>query len=149
MRVFIASDHAGFDYKKELIPFIESIGCEVVDCGADKLNEEDDYPEFISKVARRVSDDPDNVKGVILGGSGQGEAMLANRFNGVRAAVYNADNLDIIRVSREHTDANILSIGARFVTLEHTKEAVKLWLETKFPRQEKYARRIAQAENYP
>ena len=149
MKIYIASDHAGFDYKKELIPFIESLGNDVIDCGADELNEEDDYPEFISEAARGVSGDPDNIRGVILGGSGQGEAMLANRFKGVRAAVYNTENLDIIRASREHNDANILSIGARFITLEHAKEAVKLWLETEFPKQEKYARRIAQAERYP
>lgn len=149
MKIYIASDHAGFDYKKELIPFIESLRVEVIDCGADKLNEEDDYPEFIGKAAREVSKDQSNAKGIILGGSGQGEAMLANRFKGVRAAVYNTDNLDLIRLSREHNDANILSIGARFVTLEQAKEAIKLWLEAPFSKQEKYARRIAQAEKYP
>ena len=108
MKIYIASDHAGFDYKKELIPFIESLRVEVIDCGADKLNEEDDYPEFMGKAAREVSKDQSNAKGIIVGGSGQGEAMLANRFKGVREAVYNTDNLDLIRLSRYHNYANIL-----------------------------------------
>jgi len=146
MKIFIASDHAGFEYKKELIPFIASLGAEVVDCGANVLDKDDDYPEFISKAAQGVSNDSENAKGIILGGSGEGEAMLANRFKNVRAAVYNAENMDIIRLSREHNDANILSIGARFVSLTHAKEAIKLWLETEFPGEDRYARRIKQAE---
>ena len=146
MKIYIASDHAGFDHKRELIPFIESLGVEVIDCGADQLNEEDDYPEFIGKAAREVSKDQSNAKGVILGGSGQGEAMLANRFKGVRAAVYNTENMDIITLSREQNDENILAIGARFVSLDHAKEAIKLWLETEFPGKDRYVRRIKQAE---
>jgi len=92
------------------------------------LNEDDDYPEFIGKAAREVSMNSENVKGIILGGSGQGEAMLANRFKNVRAAVYNTENMDIIRLSREHNDANILSIGARFISLTHAKEAIKIFI---------------------
>lgn len=147
MKIFFGSDHAGFEYKKELIPYVESLGFETADLGAHTLNEEDDYPEFIANAAREVMNS-ESSKGVILGGSGQGEAMVANRFRGIRAAVYNTQNLDIVRVAREHNDANMLSLGARFITLEHAKEAVKLFLETPFSEEERHIRRIRQIDEY-
>lgn len=148
MKVFFASDHAGFEYKQELIPFVEELGFETSDAGAHTYNEEDDYPEFISNAAREVAANPDEVKGIILGGSGQGEAMVANRFKHVRAAVYNTKNTELITLAREHNDANILSIGARFISLEDAKEAVKLFLETPFSDEERHIRRIKQIEEY-
>lgn len=148
MTIYFASDHAGFEYKKELIPFVESLGYKTSDSGAHTFNEEDDYPEFISNAAREVAANPEGAKAIVLGGSGQGEAMVANRIKHVRAAVYNGDNLDLIKLSREHNDANVLSLGTRFITLDHAKEAVKIWLETTFSGEERHERRINQIEHY-
>lgn len=148
MKVYFASDHAGFEYKKELIPFVESLGYETSDAGAHVLNEEDDYPEFISNAAREVATKPEEVKAIILGGSGQGEAIMANRFKNVRAAVYNTNNEELITLAREHNNANILSIGARFVSLDEAKKAVQLFLETPFSDEERHLRRIKQIEEY-
>lgn len=147
MRIFFGSDHAGFEYKKGLISFVESLGHETTDSGAHTLDEGDDYPEFIANAAREVQNSEGSM-GIILGGSGEGEAMVANRFRGIRAAVYNAHNLDIARLAREHNDANMLSLGARFITLEQAQEAVKLFLETPFSEEERHVRRIQQIDEY-
>ncbi len=88
MKIFVASDHAGFGLKEKMIPFLQSLGYEVVDKGANEYDEGDDFPDFISQVAREVSMNPNNTKGIVMGGSGQGEAMLANRFKNVLATVY-------------------------------------------------------------
>lgn len=100
MKIYLASDHAGFELKNSLKIFLEKEGYEVNDLGPSEYNKDDDYPDFMRPVAEEVSNDPENNRGIIIGGSGQGEAMVANRFNGVRAAVYYAHNLDIIKLSR-------------------------------------------------
>lgn len=141
MKIFIGTDHAGFELKQKLAPFLQSLGHEAVDFGAHEYRKDDDYPDFIASVAKAVSDDR-TVRGIILGGSGQGEAMVANKFPHVRAAVYYGGTLDTVRLSREHNDANILSLGARFLNEDEAKEAVKLWLSTPFPREERHKRRI-------
>lgn len=146
MKIFIGSDHAGFELKQKLIAFIESRGHEILDKGAFSLDEHDDYPDFVVPVARAVAEDRDGARGIILGGSGQGEAIAANRVKGVRAVVYYSGNEDIIKLSREHNDANILSIGARFVSEDEAKTAVELWLETKFSNDERHIRRIKKIE---
>jgi len=142
MKIYFATDHAGFELKEKLVDFVRSLGHDVEDCGASSLEPEDDYPDFISKAARAVSENPDNVKAVILGGSGQGEAIVANRYKGVRAAVYYGGTPEISTLSREHNDANILSLGARFVTEDEAREAVKTFLETPFSNEERHIRRI-------
>jgi ribose 5-phosphate isomerase B len=147
MKIYFASDHAGFEMKNELIKFVKELGYEVEDCGAYSLDPNDDYPEFIKKAAKAVSENPEDTKAIILGGSGQGEDMVADKFPNVRSAEYYGGNLEIIKLSREHNDANILSLGARFLKLEDTKEAVKLWLETPFSGEERHQRRINQIEN--
>src|SRR3989344_1839119 len=141
MKIFFASDHAGFEMKNALMEFVKELGFEAEDCGAYELNEDDDYPEFVKKAAQKISEDPENSKAVILGGSGQGEAMVANRFPNVRAAIFYGGNKDIIKLSREHNDANVLSLGSRFLSLDEAKEAVKLWLETGFSDEERHKRR--------
>ncbi len=141
MRIFIGSDHAGLELKQKLIPFVQSLGHEVVDKGAFTSDEHDDYPDFIIPVAKEVVKDLSS-RGIIIGGSGQGEAIAANRVKGARAAVFYGGPLDIVELSREHNDANILSLGARFVTEGEAETAVQLWLETEFSGDERHARRI-------
>lgn len=146
MKIFIGTDHAGFELKEALVVFLRELGHEVEDMGAHSFEALDDYPDFIRPVAEAVAKNPE-ARGIILGGSGQGEAMCANRVQGVRAAVYYGCVVDIAILSREHNNANILSLGARFVTEEEAKKVVKVWLETPFSNEEKHARRIAKLDD--
>ncbi len=143
MKIFLGADHAGFELKEELKVWLKELGYEVFDEGAFEKKEQDDYPMIMRIVAQQIIANPES-KGIILGGSGQGEAMVANRLRGVRAAVYYGGPPEIIQLSRTHNDANILSLGARFLTADEAKRAVKLWLETPFSGEERHARRIAQ-----
>lgn len=145
MKIYIGTDHAGFELKEALLPFLRANGHEVEDFGAHKLEELDDYPDFMRPVAEAVAKDP-STRGIIIGGSGQGEAMCANRVRGVRAAVYYGGPFDIAVLSREHNDANILSIGARFVEEEEAREVIRVWLATPFSGAEKHSRRIAKLD---
>lgn len=143
MKIFLGTDHAGYDLKEKIKEWLAEWGYEYEDKGAHSLDPTDDYPDFIHPVAEAVSLDSENNRGVILGGSGQGEAMAANRAQGVRAAVYYGGNLDIVRISREHNNSNVLALGARFVEEEEAKQAVKLWLDTPFSEDERHIRRIS------
>lgn len=147
MRIFLGSDHAGYELKEALKKELANLGMEVFDKGASVLDPTDDYPDFISSVAREVSHDPKESRGIILGGSGEGEAMAANRFANVRAAVYYGGPKEIITLSREHNNANILSLGARFLSTSEALEAVKLWLNTPFSNEERHLRRIEKIES--
>ena len=141
MKIYIGCDHAGFEIKEMLLPFLRVLGHEVEDMGAHSFEALDDYPDFIRPVAEAVAKDS-TARGIILGGSGQGEAMCANRVKGARAAVYYGGPFDIAVLSREHNDANILSLGARFIDEDEAKEVVRVWLETAFSGDERHARRI-------
>jgi ribose 5-phosphate isomerase B len=141
--VFIASDHAGFDLKSALIPYIGSLGYEVEDMGVHVPTPTDDYPEFIAPCAQKVAQNKDSI-GIVIGGSGQGEAMVANRQKGIRAAEFYGGNLDLVRLAREHNNANILSLGARFLSENEAKEAVQTFLATPFSNEERHVRRIAE-----
>ena len=151
-KVYIAADHAGFALKQVLIPYIESLGHSVTDCGANTFSEGDDYPDFVVPCAVRVAEDKGSY-GVVIGASGQGEAMAANRIPGVRAAVYYGANartqtdsngrvLTIVASSRMHNNANVLSLGARFLTVQEAQEGVQCFLETSFSLGEQHIRRI-------
>src|SRR3989344_7406018 len=150
-KILVGSDHAGFGLKEKLIPYLKELGFEVEDKGAFEYNEEDDYPDLIIPLAREVSRRPNEIKGIIFGGSGQGEAMAANKLSDVRAVVYygkgqcvvKEENESIIKLSREHNDANILSLGARFITEEEMKQVVKEWLNTPFVDNDRHKRRLA------
>lgn len=147
MKIYIATDHAGYDMKEALASYIEKdLGYTVADMGAHQNDGNDDYPDFIQLVAQEVSRDPSSARGIVLGGSGQGEAMVANRFPKVRCALYYGGNLDIVKLSREHNNANILSLAARFISLDEAKAAVKLWLETQFSEDERHVRRLKKIE---
>lgn len=142
MKIFLGADHAGFELKNELKKYLEEFGYEVKDFGNDVYDEQDDYPDFILPVAEAVAKDPKNSRGIVFGGSGQGEAIVANRIAGVRAAVIYDYNENIITLSRQHNDANVLSFGARFIDLSEVKSAVRIWLETPFSGEERHKRRI-------
>lgn len=140
--IYLASDHAGFELKEKLKSWLQGLGYAVKDMGAFKLKPDDDYPDFIRLAAEAVSKDPQNARAIIFGFSGQGEAMAANRFKGVRAAVYYGLNEEIVKLSREHNNVNVLSLGAGFLGEAEAKEAVRIWLETKFTEEERHLRRI-------
>ncbi len=155
MKIYFAADHAGFFLKGEILEFVKKLGFETVDCGSNILDNNDDFTDYIAPAAEAVSKDPDNSRAVIFGGSGQGEAMLANRFRNVRATVFYGDpssglfrkkKANIIDLSRKHNNANVLSIGARFVGAREAKRAVKKWLETPFPGEIRHKRRISKIE---
>lgn len=151
--IHIGADHAGFELKEAVKLFLEKKHYEVVDHGAYEYDEDDDYPEFCGSVAREIAIDPE-LMGVVIGGSGQGEAIACNRFAGVRAVVFNgqyepSDGREVpeeIVTSRQHNDANILSLGARFLSEEEALEAVELWLDTEFSGEERHIQRIEQLD---
>ena len=158
MKVFFAADHAGFLLKNALVEHVRTLGHEVEDLGALALDPEDDYPDFMTPLAKRVAGEPGS-RGIMVGGSGQGEAMCANRVPGVRAAVFygpmrvtaaleveggrSEDGYDAVRLPRRHNDANVLSIGARFVSAEEADEAVRIFLATEASDALRHARRLA------
>jgi ribose 5-phosphate isomerase B len=156
--IYFASDHAGFALKQALIEHVRTLGYAVEDMGAFSLDRDDDYPDFITPLAKRVADEV-GARGIIIGGSGQGEAMCANRIHGIRAAVFygsrpvtvsldiegghSEDGYDTVRLPRRHNDANVLSIGARFVSGDEADEAVRVFLETHFSESPRHVRRLA------
>ncbi|KND48259.1 MAG: ribose 5-phosphate isomerase B [Parcubacteria bacterium C7867-004] len=156
-KLFIASDHTGFALKGELVSYVGLLGYEVEDLGAHELDPGDDYPDVVTPCALKVTQTPGSL-GIVIGGSGQGEAMCANRVKGARAAIFygqaqaigaidaqgapSLDGFDIVRLAREHNDANILSLAARFITIEDAREAVRIFIETPFTAEERHVRRI-------
>lgn len=148
MKIYIGSDHAGFEMKRELISFLSTLPFESYDCGPHEYNHDDDYPDYISLVAQRVSENTDAM-GIVIGFSGQGEAIVANRFPNVRCAVYYGGPKHILTLSREHNDANMISFGAHFLTTQEAKYALDLWLHTKFSGDARHIRRIKKIEEYP
>lgn len=158
MKIYIGTDHAGYELKEKLKIYLSELGHEVEDKGAVEFTPNDDYPDFIVPVAQAVSQDSQSL-GIVLGASGQGEAMCANRTSGVRAAVFygqmipkdaidtagreSKDPYEIVKLARFHNDANILSIGAHFVLEDEAEHAVKIFTETLFSGDERHQRRIA------
>lgn len=156
MTIALATDHAGFEQLKDLQIYLESLGHRCRNFGPQSFKPDDDYPDFISPAAKAVASG-ECEKGIVMGGSGQGEAMSANRVRGIRCAVFYGpavsrkvsadgaathDPYEIVKLSRQHNDANMLSLAARFVSLEDMKEVAKLWLETPFSAEERHQRRI-------
>jgi len=138
MKIGIGSDHAGFDYKQRIKRLLMEAGHEVTDYGTNS-DSPVDYPEFIGPVAQAVAHGLHD-RGIVLGGSGNGEAMAANRVRGVRCAL--CWNVESARLSRMHNDANVLSLGERLVPWDSVPEILKVWLETPFEGG-RHARRIA------
>ena len=131
MKIHLATDHAGLELKNSIKYYLIKKGNEVVDHGAYEYDALDDYPDFIFPCARAVASDPLS-RGIILGGSGQGEAMAANRVKGVRAAVFYNGPIEIVKLSREHNNANVLSIGARFMSEDEIRGVLDVWIYEPF-----------------
>ncbi len=144
MRIVLGSDHAGYWYKKQIGEWLRARGHDVTDLGTHS-SEPVDYPEFVRPVARAVARG-EHERGIVLGGSGNGEAIVANRVRGVRCAL--CWNVQTARLSREHNDANILSIGERLLALDEALRIVEVWLETPFA-DGRHARRIAMIDAAP
>lgn len=153
MTIYLASDHAGFALKEVLKVFLLEQEYRVEDCGAFEEDQDDDYPDYVLPCARHIAGDEGSF-GIIFGASGQGEAMVANRISGVRAVVYygkastsqldaSGASLDMLQSARMHNNANVLSLGARFITEEEAKEAVKQFLTTAFSNDPRHSRRLA------
>jgi len=153
--IYIAADHRGFALKEKIKTWLTEWGMEFNDMGANAYDEQDDYPDFIHAAAQKVSENPKENKAIVLGGSGQGEAMAANRHKGVRAMVYYGGPEDLIVTARNHNDCNVLSLGAapgisketaQPMSDEEAQTAVKLFLETPFSNDERHVRRIAKID---
>ncbi|MDO8467906.1 MAG: RpiB/LacA/LacB family sugar-phosphate isomerase [Nanoarchaeota archaeon] len=129
--IYLSGDHAGFKLKEEIKAWLEKQGYEVNDLGPHRFDKDDDYPDYILSMIKAFKKEKASV-GLIFAGSGQGEAMLANKFKGIRAAVYYGKNSKISKLSREHNDANILCIGCFFVKETEAKKAISEFLKTKF-----------------
>lgn len=139
--IYLATDHAGFELKNEIKVWLEESGHAVTDCGAHTFDALDDFPDYIQLAAKAVAKSPQSARAIIFGGSGQGEAMQANRFKHVRATVYYGGPHEIVSLGRQHNDANVLSLGARFVDATLAKQVISQWLESEPLADEKYHRR--------
>jgi ribose 5-phosphate isomerase B len=145
MRVFLGSDHAGFELKAHLLTALAEAGHEPVDCGATEYDAQDDYPPYCFAVGERVVVE-EGTLGVVIGGSGNGEQIAANKVPGVRAAL--AWNEDTARLAREHNDANVVAVGARQHSVEEATALVTLFLATEFSGDPRHERRIAEVAGY-
>ncbi|MBI1375916.1 MAG: ribose-5-phosphate isomerase [Frankiales bacterium] len=145
MRVHLAADHAGFELKAALADHLRSQGHEVVDHGADTYDAADDYPAFCIAAARAVADDPGSL-GLVIGGSGNGEQIAANKVVGVRAAL--AWSVETATLAREHNDANVAGLGARMHDRQTALDIVDAFVGTPFSQDPRHVRRIAQVSAY-
>ena len=159
MKVYLATDHTGFEIKEKIKAFLIQNSYEVEDCGALTLDPADDYPPYIAAAAKKAVSTL-GASAIVFGGSGQGEAMTANKVRGARCALFysqaaptqaiditgknSVNPLEIVKLARTHNDANILSIGVRFLKEDEIINAVKIFLETKFSGEERHIRRIEQ-----
>jgi ribose 5-phosphate isomerase B len=142
-KIFLGTDHAGFMLKEKVKEFLNKEGFEVEDLGALEYDQQDDYPKYIFKAAETVAKS-NGGRGIVFGASGQGEAIVANKVKGIRAALYYGGNPDIVKLSRTHNDSNVLSIGAKFVEEKDVLKQILVWLSTPFSGEERHKRRISQ-----
>lgn len=157
MKIYLATDHAGYELKNKMVSLLKNEGYDVEDCGPFLFDKNDDYPDWISKAAEKISADPQSF-GIIFGGSGQGEAIVANKFKNVRCAIFyspaapkeaidingsqSEDPYEILKLTRAHNNSNMLSIGIRFLTEDEILKSIKIFLESPFSGEERHERRI-------
>jgi len=157
MKIYFASDHAGYEMKTKLMIYGAGLGYDIEDCGPYIYDPNDDYPDFVAPCADSVATHPESI-GIVIGGSSQGEAMVANRTIGIRCAVFygsreavdtvdlkgtkSVDAYEIVRLSRQHNNANMLSLASRFLSVTEAKNALRVFLETSFSHEESHSRRI-------
>lgn len=139
MKIYLGTDHAGFELKEKVKAYLKNEGYDIEDCGAFEFDKNDDYPDFIALCAKKVAQDP-NSKGLVFGKSGAGECIVANKIKGARAVL--GINKTNVALSRTHNDANILSLGSLFVNDVLAKELTKIFLQTSFSNEERHIRRI-------
>jgi ribose 5-phosphate isomerase B len=145
MRIYVGSDHAAFELKNAVVAHLRANGHDPVDCGPETFDAEDDYPVFVLRVAEEVAADSDSL-GVVLGGSGNGEQIAANKVRGVRAAL--AFSEETAQLAREHNNANVLSLGARMYDESQALRFVDTFLATSFSTEPRHARRLAMIARY-
>jgi ribose 5-phosphate isomerase B len=145
VRVHIGSDHAGYEFKEHLVSWLRDKGHEVVDAGPAVYDAADDYPPFVLRAAEGVAGDPGSL-GIVVGGSGNGEQIAANKVAGVRAALAWSD--ETARLAREHNDANVVSIGARMHSTADATRFVEVFLDTPYSGEERHSRRIGMLGAY-
>ena len=137
--VYLGADHGGYNLKEDLKIWLTENNIPLEDLGADSFNPEDDYPDFIIPVAKKVALNEDNL-GLVIGRSGNGEAIAANKVRGIRAAV--CLNEEMARKAKEHNNANVLSLGADYISVDEAKQILKVFIETPFSSDERHKRRI-------
>jgi ribose 5-phosphate isomerase B len=145
MKTYIAADHGGYELKKELISYLQEKGYAIEDMGNKEHDLQDDYPDFVFPLAEKVAKEM-GATGIVIGRSGNGEAIAANKVKDIRAAV--CLNIQMAKKAREDNDANILSLGADYVDLKTAKKIVDIFLETFFSKEEKHKRRINKITSY-
>ncbi|WP_320781168.1 ribose-5-phosphate isomerase [Streptomyces sp. CRN 30] len=145
MRVYLGSDHAGYELKNHLVEWLRAAGHEPVDCGPHIYDAQDDYPPFCLRAAERTAADPDSL-GIVIGGSGNGEQIAANKVAGVRAAL--AWSAETAALGREHNDANVIAVGARMHSQDEATSFVETFLTTPFSNDERHIRRIEMLARY-
>lgn len=148
MKIYLGADHNGFEFKRQLLGFLERSGYQVVDDGDQSLKPADDYPQFASRVVTSLLADPDrDSRGILICGSGQGMCIAANRFHGIRASL--CWNLEEARAARNDDDSNVLCLSSRYLSMADTKPIVSTWLSTPFAGAARFARRIKELDNLP
>jgi len=145
VRVYLGSDHAGFELKAALVAWLGTAGHEAVDCGPASYVADDDYPVYVMRAAASVAGDPGSL-GIVIGGSGNGEQIAANKVPGIRAAL--AWTAETAQLAREHNDANVLSLGARQYSLDDAVELARIFVSTPFSGEPRHVRRLAMISDF-
>ncbi|HYK68610.1 MAG TPA: ribose-5-phosphate isomerase [Streptosporangiaceae bacterium] len=145
MRVYLGSDHAGFELKARLVEWLKQAGHDPVDCGPSTYQPDDDYPVYVMRAATSTVGDPGSL-GIVIGGSGNGEQIASNKVRGVRAAL--AWTAETARLARQHNNANVLSLGAREYPVEDAMGLARVFVETPFSDDPRHVRRLAMIAAY-
>ncbi len=145
--IYLAGDHRGYELKEKMKRWLREWGFEFEDVGPLEYDPKDDYPEFVHRAAEKISQDPEKSFAIVMGNSGQGEAMVANKYKHVRAVVYYGGKFpEMVKLTKEHNHANVLSLAATFISEDEAKDMVKIWLSTPFTFEERHVRRLKEIE---